>query len=602
MPLMKRHEDIWSSLARKLGANNKTLDTFSRRLESEGSHFITTWMPELHKVLLSSLECGYWQPPVHLSTGKGGILPAFMNEFFSKIFHNDGWIRSNPRMLSETRQLLVLFYKFEDTPSSVTDEESIIKFKERDANVKQGDWPDTLSAVKKHIWSIMPDDPYDIRPHHSSGATADSESASTRREFKRHIPSLHSVFPLGDYFYNGPYDLLDAISSHAFTRIEPKAKLTLVPKDARGQRVICMEPHERMFVQKGLMQLLYDHIEKYCPLTRGFINFTDQEINRSLAYSSSINRKYATIDMKDASDMVSWNLIKELMPPDWVDVLTATRSSIVSTALGDVNLNKFAPMGSALCFPIEAILFWSIARTVTDHVWVYGDDIIVPVEHSSDVKKALESYGLLVNYNKSYDTGFFRESCGGDYYKGHECAPIYLRSYTFVRYIAFCNLITERYGSEVSEDLVKLHENKCNKPVFREPLSRAAEPKYGVFYTPYSISSRVFFKHRWNKDLQREEVRYLQPSQAGQNTKKGQVSRSDAMYFDMLIQQNPFTRPLLDSHHDALTREVTYESGLRFLPESFDALDVATVRPLIGSARDKVSHLKYLWSPINWTV
>jgi hypothetical protein len=43
------------------------------------------------------------------------------------------------------------------------------------------------------------------------------------------------------------------------------------------------------------------------------------------------------------------------------------------------------------------------------------------------VQTALEAFGLKINERKSFSNGFFRESCGGDYYRGYDVTPVYLR-------------------------------------------------------------------------------------------------------------------------------------------------------------------------------
>jgi len=101
-------------------------------------------------------------------------------------------------------------------------------------------------------------------------------------------------------------------------------------------------------------------------------------------------------------------------------------------------------MGSATCFPVEAMVFLTVVllgiqdslsrsltkgdlKTILRKVRVYGDDIIVPVEHVRSVVDSLEAFGLKVNTRKSFWTGKFRESCGKDYYAGSDVTVIYFR-------------------------------------------------------------------------------------------------------------------------------------------------------------------------------
>jgi hypothetical protein len=123
----------------------------------------------------------------------------------------------------------------------------------------------------------------------------------------------------------------------------------------------------------------------------------------------------------------------------------ATRSRTADVpGFGVIRLAKFASMGSALCFPLEAMVFLtiivtaiaragsrpvtrSLLRELRGKVRVYGDDIIVPVEYVRTVTEHLEAFGLKVNSDKSYGSGKFRESCGGDYYDGEDVTPVRLR-------------------------------------------------------------------------------------------------------------------------------------------------------------------------------
>jgi len=69
-------------------------------------------------------------------------------------------------------------------------------------------------------------------------------------------------------------------------------------------------------------------------------------------------------------------------------------------------------------------------RTVKQYVGkvrIYGDDIIVPVEHVRSVVRMLEHFGAKVNTAKSFWTGRFRESCGKEYYAGHDVSIVKFR-------------------------------------------------------------------------------------------------------------------------------------------------------------------------------
>nr|QDH89759.1 MAG: RNA-dependent RNA polymerase [Leviviridae sp.] len=94
-------------------------------------------------------------------------------------------------------------------------------------------------------------------------------------------------------------------------------------------------------------------------------------------------------------------------------------------------------MGSALCFPMEAmvfttLIFLGIQRSLNKPLYprdlkryvgsvrVYGDDLIVPVDQVPSVVRTLEHFGARVGSDKSFWTGKFRESCGREYFNGHD--------------------------------------------------------------------------------------------------------------------------------------------------------------------------------------
>jgi len=199
--------------------------------------------------------------------------------------------------------------------------------------------------------------------------------------------------------------------------------------------------------------------------------------------------------MKEASDRVSCALVKFLFPDYWVRSLFATRS--LATRLPDgtiVPLLKFAPMGSACCFPVEAICFWSISIAAMEiecgtlnhlfslsphrqphvNVAVFGDDLIVPTRCYESVVEWLEKVGLKVNLHKSFTRGPFRESCGLDALSGIPVTPVRFnhpietskakdkrtdRWHSMFRSVDAMNNLIQRYGCHLT-------------PVFRELLLR----------------------------------------------------------------------------------------------------------------------------------
>jgi len=64
---------------------------------------------------------------------------------------------------------------------------------------------------------------------------------------------------------------------------------------------------------------------------------------------------------------------------------------------------------------------------------VYGDDIIVRQEAYEDVVTVIRSVGFILNDDKSFSRGMFRESCGKDFHSGYPVRPAYLETLSSVQ-------------------------------------------------------------------------------------------------------------------------------------------------------------------------
>lgn len=530
---LKSLATMWSSIALQRHAHPSTVKSCLRRCFHRNFFFID--LPLLGKALDAGLESGFYRHPDNCFKQRAGtVLPVFLNEFFFKVFEKDGTLRYQPciESIRSIRQLCYLFYKLDTTAllgSTFDPAEQFIKFKERDASVKTTFTSLQLFKLRNSLSIILQDfDASHILGRHSAGATADRFSNLEKRTTTRFDHQMIKVFGAPSFFLD--HDHLREHDEFFSESVPSSARVAFVPKDSRGPRVICMEPHERMFLQQGLMDSLYYHIENNS-VASGYVNFTDQTINQELARIGSIDKTLSTIDLKDASDMISWALVEAVFPPDVVVALRATRSSSVSFNDETVALNKFAPMGSALCFPIEALVFFAICRTVTDVCWVYGDDIVVRTSSFDSVIDALESYGLIINRQKSLSRGHFRESCGAEYYDGHDISCLKLKSLDPINFISFCNNVTTKYDSTMSESLIRIHEDATGTIVPRSiPMvlvNGSPAIKAGVFYT-HNTTNNILLRRRWNKNLQRYEYRCLLP--VSKLVKSQSVSDRDRLY------------------------------------------------------------------------
>jgi hypothetical protein len=212
-------------------------------------------------------------------------------------------------------------------------------------------------------------------------------------------------------------------------------------------RIIAKEPTHMQYMQQGLLHEFTKAIESD-KLANGLIGYRSQTPNQRLARKGSLTGSLATLDLSEASDRVSNQHVRAMLSHFSLlaEAVDATRSRKADVeGHGIIRLSKYASMGSALCFPIEAMVFCTIVligienalnqpvtrktvKSLLGRVRVYGDDIIVPVEFTSSVVSSLEAFGLKVNTGKSFWTGKFRESCGKDYYDGTDITVVRVRS------------------------------------------------------------------------------------------------------------------------------------------------------------------------------
>lgn len=202
-----------------------------------------------------------------------------------------------------------------------------------------------------------------------------------------------------------------------------------VPKTARTERACGKEPSLNGYFQLGLGGVLRRRLKSV-----GFDLDDGQRVHQRIARSASITGDFATLDLSSASDTICTNLVKLLLPRGWFRALDDLRSPFTQVDGRWVRLEKFSSMGNGYTFELETLIFAALAAVVYPedsaipgvNLFVYGDDIIVPTETSLDVKAILEFCGFTLNPRKSFLSGEFRESCGGDFFRGEAVRPFLL--------------------------------------------------------------------------------------------------------------------------------------------------------------------------------
>jgi len=455
---MKSLMTLWSRLhiemVRSLGCASATPDrkTVRFRCEHEGLSFLTITLPAFGKDFERSLDAGRLDRSLFQGfTWKGG-LPAFLQGFLGLVFHRDSGVlldRPDPYAILCVRQLTLMFGKINLPCSNARVDDAFRAYIQCEKEVRQRDksWTEAEMFRFRQMSRLlfgpalakMDSDIYHGRylPKHGPGSTADGLRGNAKFKNRIWTDRLESYFPAGEMlFYNWAFAQLDDVN-HLEPGAEIPVKVITVPKTLKTPRIIAMEPTHMMYVQQALMEVVLQYLEGDDFLYET-IGFDDQTPNQRLARQGSRKGDLATLDLSEASDRVSNQLVRAMVDrtPHLREALDATRSRKADVpGYGVQRLSKFASMGSALCFPMEAMVFTTIiflgiqkklrtsltkrdVKSFRGKVRVFGDDLIVPKEYAHTVIEELENFGFRVNSGKSFWNGKFRESCGKEYFDG----------------------------------------------------------------------------------------------------------------------------------------------------------------------------------------
>jgi hypothetical protein len=463
---MKNHVmNIFSSLLnihQSYGSVQKDIVYFEHRLKKEGLPFLTVALPKLGDWLDKSLSNLCLGPGSHLKMRPGTNIPLFLGGLFSRIFKDCGALRKDPDIeaIRLLRQIFRMYKKVEIpcTDSAVINtlntfvatDKSLGNQDEVDLSIYITHFADVFSKIESKILNL------DLIPKHGPGATNTRGAYNTylgqneRFEMLNWNNVLEEYFPQDHYAYvnhNAWLSCKENISVVDYT--SQSVRIVGVPKTAKGPRLIGIEPTHNMWIQQAIKGELYKLIED-SPHVGGHINFTNQSINNRLAREGSVSGETATIDMSQASDRVGLRLVERTFRnhPTFVGAIKSCRTPNAEIEIDGINtsiqLNMFAPCGNALTFPLEAIIFNALAlhaltqvrqvpptlynlRMLQKEIYIYGDDIIIPIDAVGYFEKAALSLNMVMNNDKSFWSGNFRESCGGDYYMGHNVTPVYVR-------------------------------------------------------------------------------------------------------------------------------------------------------------------------------
>lgn len=364
-----------------------------------------------------------------------------------------------------------------------------------------------------------------------------------------------------------------------FTKVRGSS-IFFAKKNAEISRTCCTEANLNMLVQKSVGDFIEKRLE-----SRFNINLSNQpDRNKNLARLGSIDGSFGTIDLTSASDSIASSLVYALLEPSLLKTMIfASRSEFAVTPDGnEVKMNMISTMGNGFTFPLQTIIFASAVRSVyqmmgypcTDskkHFGVFGDDIVVRRETYVFLCRMLNKLGFSVNEGKSFNTGPFRESCGGDYYLGHNVRGVYIRSLETSQLVASAinrlNRWSAASGIPLTQTMKHLNGLARSLRIPRVPPSESDDAGIKVPFrlTQPRVDNSYWFRYRYlavrtKKLLLAEPDDTPNPCGFGVAFLGGYVRRSDCEIGSGSFATNPIRVPLRDPPNAVKRHKIRFAS------------------------------------------
>lgn len=526
----------------------RDLKTIKSRVEQEGISFLTITLPQFARDFERSLANHGIDSSAFAGFAKVGAIPAFLQGMLSLLFDKESGCyvqrssdnRDTAVLVDSIRQICLCFKKLELPCTQKRVRDAISTFVQVERDLEMYVLPEgalsEFDSVSRVLWSgLLAEFQLDkLKLRHGPGATAEGITGNGKFRWRYWNDCLEPYFPLLDSCYSIAAEGSEELENVSIVSAgqEWPVKVTPVPKTLKGPRIIAVEPCCMQYAQQGIRDELYARLESFW-LTAGHVNFRDQSINQQQALMGSIDGQWATIDLSEASDRVPRDLALSMFDsnPDLRDAISACRSTHAKLPDGSIvgPLRKFASMGSALCFPVESMYFYTVCvvallgaqklactqrniYNVTRNVYVYGDDIIVPTNYAITVLEHLQKYYCKVNISKTFLSGNFRESCGMDAFEGETVNPVYIRqdvpenrqqASVLVSWVAIANLFYKKGYWRTCTHMF----NVCERHLGILPYVSETSPVLGRYsYLGFRSTDR------WNREYQRLEIRGWVPS------------------------------------------------------------------------------------------
>lgn len=399
--------------------------------------------------------------------------------------------------------------KFKDLPPLKDDQAVISEFISRQSDVLTGFTPgkelDDASRLTRMVTRSCRVDVSDC--HHGPGATAEGLQGVDKALAL--VPtSARSIDPLGRL-------------RHAYCEPVSRTKITVVPKDWRGGRVIGVEPVWNMARQLALKSAL----ERISP----FIPYKSQDKHRRVLTMSGY-QDLVTADLSNASDHISVSAAEFMLDCDTFRQAMGVRTDTHTVRQTVGRTESFALMGNGFCFPVLSIIVWSLGVVACLHaegrrakdllnvreaqrfaelrkISCFGDDLILPAYGLPFFRVLTAQLGLKINEAKC-GVEDFRETCG--IYRFLDRNPFrchYLKSINDTSsegILGLCELQNQLFLSghqKVAEGLAK----------HLDVPSICFDHYSGHQSGGFKLTAQCNCKRRWNKSLQRVQFQVYAP-------------------------------------------------------------------------------------------
>lgn len=304
--------------------------------------------------------------------------------------------------------------------------------------------------------------------------------------------------------------------------VVPGSSLSFVPKNRKISRVICTEPTVNMLLQKGISSI----ISKVLRTQLGIDMSTQPEKNKLLAQKYSVSNAGFTLDLSSASDMITMGLLEAILPDSLLKWIKLTRTPNAIFGEEVIPLHMVSTMGNGYTSTLQTLVFSALMQACYDLLGIpgkgiaFGDDMLGKNEIFSLLRNTLTDLGFLVNEDKTFSDGPFRESCGGDYFNGTDVRPVFIRALDkpIDVYKAFNSLA--RWSARSNVDLhLTLYTLSTWAPKLRVPPSEADDagfhssvpPRKHVVLTNWCRTYPYIAMVKRNKVLDVFSARLLSP-------------------------------------------------------------------------------------------